>query len=255
MAEKSILDAVLIFLRPGVTPDRKNTTPPNQAMAATMCKKARTEMTVGSPIGNSNAVMLVKPEPRWAQCFIYEAEKGDRTLSSKSIRVLRLGQRYVRDDRTLTHLCLVSRALGAESIYLEDAEKGVVKTLDEVNATWGGEFKAILGVPWRTVVKEAMAEGRSVVHLTMYGLPLADEAAELRKLERILLVVGGPKVPGKVYHDADYNVAVTSQPHSEIAALAIALHEIQSGEELKRTFQKSKLKILPSARGKKVVEN
>lgn len=173
----------------------------------------------------------------------------------KSIRVLRVGQRYVRDDRTLTHLCLVSRALGAETIYLEDAEKDVTSTLDEVNRTWGGDFKAILGASWRKTIQEAKKEGRSVVHLTMYGLPIQDVVPRLRELDKILLVIGGPKVPGKVYHEADYNVAVTSQPHSEVAALAIALHEIQGGEELKRTFHKSKLRILPSSRGKRVVEN
>ncbi len=172
----------------------------------------------------------------------------------KSIRVLRLGQRYVRDDRTLTHLCLVSRALGAESIYLEDAEKDVTATVDEVNRTWGGDFKVVLRASWRKTIQDAKKEGRSVVHLTMYGLPIQEIVPRIRELDRILLVVGGPKVPGKVYHEADYNVAVTSQPHSEVAALAIALHEIQSGEELKRTFQKSKLRILPSPRGKRVVE-
>jgi tRNA (cytidine56-2'-O)-methyltransferase len=173
----------------------------------------------------------------------------------KSIKVLRVGQRYVRDDRTLTHLCLVSRALGAESIYLEDAEKDVVGTLDEVNRTWGGDFRAVLGSSWRKVIQEAKREGRKVVHLTMYGVPIQEAVEELRKEDKLLVVVGGPKVPGKVYHEADYNVSVTSQPHSEIAALAIVLHEIQSGEELKRTFQKSRLRILPSARGKRVVEN
>lgn len=173
---------------------------------------------------------------------------------TRSIRVLRVGQRYVRDDRTLTHLCLVSRALGAESIFLGDAEKDVVGTLEEVNRTWGGDFRAILGVPWRKVLQDSKAEGRSIVHLTMYGMPLQDEVAELRRLEKLLLVVGGPKVPGKVYHESDYNIAVTSQPHSEIAALAIALHEIQSGEELKRAFGKSRLSILPSPKGKRVVE-
>lgn len=176
-------------------------------------------------------------------------------LREKSIRVLRVGQRYLRDDRTLTHLCLVSRALGAEAIYLEDAEKDVVGTLEGVNKTWGGGFKAHLGASWRKEIREAKGEGRSVVHLTMYGVPIQDVVGELRKLDRILLVVGGPKVPGRVYHEADFNVAVTSQPHSEVAALAIALHEIQSGEELKRTFPKSKLRILPSPRGKRVVEN
>lgn len=174
---------------------------------------------------------------------------------NRSIRVLRIGQRYLRDDRTLTHLCLVSRALGAESIYLEDAEKDVVGTLAEVNKTWGGDFQAVLGVPWKKLIKDAKRDGRTVIHLTMYGTPLQEVLGELRGLEKILLVVGGPKVPGKVYHDADYNVSVTSQPHSEIAALAITLHEIQNGEELKRTFQKSRLRILPSARGKRVVEN
>ena len=162
-------------------------------------------------------------------------------MQGKSIRVLRVGSRYVRDDRTLTHLCLVSRALGAESIYLEQAEKDVTGTLEEVDRNWGGEFRAILGIPWRRVIQEAKKEGRAVVHLTMYGLPIQEVAPKLRVLEKVLIVVGGPKVPGKVYHEADYNVAVTSQPHSEIAALAIFLHEILGGEDLKRTFEKSKL--------------
>ena len=181
--------------------------------------------------------------------------KASKLQADRSIRVLRVGQRYVRDDRTLTHLCLVSRALGAESIYLEDAEKDVSGTLEEVNKTWGGDFRAILGVSWRKVIQDAKKEGRKVVHLTMYGLPIQDVALDLRREAKLLIVVGGPKVPGRVYHEADFNVAVTSQPHSEIAALAIALHEIQGGEELKRAFQKSRLRILPSARGKRVVEN
>lgn len=173
----------------------------------------------------------------------------------QSIHVLRVGQRYVRDERTLTHLCLVSRALGAEMIYLEDAEKEVVETLRQVNKTWGGSFEAVLGASWRKVIQGARREGRAIVHLTMYGLPIQDLSEELQGRSKLLLVVGGPKVPGEVYRLADYNVAVTSQPHSEVAALAIALHEIQRGEELKRTFQKSKLRILPTSHGKRVVEN
>ena len=169
--------------------------------------------------------------------------------------MLRVGQRYVRDDRTLTHLCLVSRALGAESIYLEDVEKDILGTLQGVNRTWGGGFSAVLGEPWRKVIRDAKKEGRAVVHLTMYGMPLQEKVEELRRQGKMLIVVGGPKVPGKVYHEADYNIAVTSQPHSEIAALAIVLHEVQGGEELKRSFGKSRLRILPSETGKRVVES
>ncbi len=173
----------------------------------------------------------------------------------KSIAVLRVGQRFVRDDRTFTHLCLVSRALGAESIYLEDAENDLASTVNKVNKTWGGDFKVVVGEPWRKVMRDAKSEGRTTVHLTMYGEPLQDRLQELRRFEKFLVIVGGPKVPGKVYHEADFNIAVTSQPHSEIAALAIVLHEVQGGEELKRSLGKSRLRILPSPRGKRVVED
>lgn len=169
------------------------------------------------------------------------------------IDVLRVGQRYVRDDRTLTHLCLVSRALGAEAIYLQDVEKDVEGTVAAVNEAWGGDFKVVVGTPWKKVLEKARAEGKTIVHLTMYGLPLQDVVGELRGKDSLLVVVGGPKVPGAVYHTADYNVSVTNQPHSEIAALAITLHEVQSGEELKRSFGKSKLRIVPAPRGKRVV--
>ncbi len=169
----------------------------------------------------------------------------------KSVRVVRVGHRFVRDYRTLTHLCLVSRALGAESIYLEEVEKDLAKTVEDVNRTWGGDF-ALLEGSWKEVFKEAKAEGRTIVHLTMYGSPLQDKIEELREKESFLLAVGGPKVPPEVYQLADYNVAVTSQPHSETAALAIAIHDIQKGEELKKEFQRYKLKIIPSARGKQV---
>jgi len=169
------------------------------------------------------------------------------------IRVLRVGHRFVRDDRTLTHLCLVSRALGAEAIYLEDAEADLIEQIKEVNQSWGGNFEVALGRSWRSVINAAKKDGRKVVHLTMYGTPLPERLEELRSFTKFLLVVGGPKVPGELYRLADYNLAVTSQPHSEIAALAIALHEIQRGEELKRDFGKSRLRILPKERGKQVV--
>ncbi len=170
-----------------------------------------------------------------------------------SIRVLRVGHRFVRDDRTLTHLCLTSRALGAEAIYLQEVEPEMLRGVQKVNATWGGDFQVIESASWRSVIQQAKKDRRVVVHLTMYGIPIQEKASELRKYRKFLLVVGGPKVPSEVYHASDYNIAVTSQPHSETAALAIALHEIQAGEELKRDFGESKLRIIPRERGKRVV--
>ena len=181
--------------------------------------------------------------------------EAGREVSRKSIRVLRLGFRFVRDDRTITHLCLVSRALGAEAILLEEVEPDLLKTVQEVNQTWGGSFGVEEARPWSKVIKAAKDEGRKVVHLTMYGLPIEEKMEEMRREDSFLVVVGGPKVPRDVYTQADYNIAVTSQPHSEIAALAIFLHELQEGKELKGEFPKSRLKIVPQDRGKRVTNN
>lgn len=165
-----------------------------------------------------------------------------------------MGHRYVRDYRTLTHLCLVARALGAEAIYLEEVERELLASVTEVNRTWGGDFR-VVQEGWKKAFADAKAEGRTVVHLTMYGVPLQDVVAELRRKERFLVAVGGPKVPSEVYELADHNVAVTSQPHSEVAALAILVHELQRGEELKKEFGGYRLKIIPSSKGKQVENN
>ena len=176
-----------------------------------------------------------------------------RRETDLSIRVLRVGHRFVRDERTLTHLCLASRALGAEAIYLQEVEPDLLRAVQGVNEVWGGHFQLIESASWKSVIQEAKEDGRVVLHLTMYGIPIQEKASELRMFRKFLLVVGGPKVPGELYHLSDHNVAVTSQPHSETAALAIALHVIQAGEELKKDFSESKLRIIPKERGKRVI--
>jgi len=72
--------------------------------------------------------------------------------------------------------------------------------------------------------------------------------------KNLLIVVGGAKVPRKVYELADWNIAVTSQPHSEISALALFLHELFEGKELSIKFEDAKIMIVPQKRGKKVLK-
>ena len=87
----------------------------------------------------------------------------------------------------------------------------------------------------------------------MYGLPVQTVIKKVRKRRNVLVVIGAEKVPGEVYRLADYNIAVTNQPHSEVAALAVVLHEYFKGKELGKKFAKAKLKIIPQERGKKVI--
>ncbi len=105
-------------------------------------------------------------------------------------------------------------------------------------------------------VKKWKSDGGLVVNLTMYGLPLDEVIEQISSTRsRVLVVVGSEKVEGVYYGLADYNVAVGNQPHSEVAALALFLDRFYKGRELYLNFGDSKLKIVPQARGKRVVRN
>ncbi|HLD39063.1 MAG TPA: tRNA (cytidine(56)-2'-O)-methyltransferase [archaeon] len=171
------------------------------------------------------------------------------------IVILRLGHRLGRDQRISTHCGLVSRVLGADKIiYSGEQDSGIIKNIEEVGARWGGSFTAEYQKNWKNVVEEYKRKKFSVVHLTMYGQPVHDKIKALRKKTNILVVVGGEKVPPDIYQIADYNIAIGNQPHSEIAALAIFLHEYFAGKELEKNFKNAKLKIIPQEKGKKVDE-
>ncbi|MEM2559139.1 MAG: tRNA (cytidine(56)-2'-O)-methyltransferase, partial [Nitrososphaerota archaeon] len=95
-----------------------------------------------------------------------------------------------------------------------------------------------------------------IIHLTMYGVNLPDVIEELRRIwdqNNIMIIVGSQKVPREVYELADYNIAVSNQPHSEVAALAILLDWLFQGRELSKEFPNAELRIVPQLHGKKVI--
>jgi tRNA (cytidine56-2'-O)-methyltransferase len=165
--------------------------------------------------------------------------------------VLRIGHRPERDQRVTTHVGLTARALGAEGMYLAADDKGVVQSIADVVDNWGGVFYCQDKVKWRRCILDWKKEGGSVVHLTMYGLNLPDVIGKIRGEDKVLVVVGAEKVPGEIFGLADYNVAVTSQPHSEIASLAVFLDNLFCGKEFKNEFFGAKIRIIPSRAGKK----
>jgi len=168
------------------------------------------------------------------------------------IEVLRIGQRLVRDDRVTTHVALVSRAFGAEQIFMTEVNPEIKETLDKINKTWGGDFVVEFIDKWKTIVKKKKDENFKIVHLSMYGESINDIQEKLRGEENLLVVVGAEKVPREIYELADYNVGVGSQPHSEISALAILLDRIQKGIQFEKEFPNAKRKIIPTKNGKNV---
>lgn len=171
------------------------------------------------------------------------------------VSVLRIGHRLVRDDRVTTHAALVSRAFGAERIYMTGIDESVSKTLAGVAKRWGGGFEVEVIKDWKAIARTWKKEGGKVAHLTMYGVNVDDAAAKLRKEDKILVIIGAEKVPREAYDIADYNVAVGNQPHSEIAALAIFLDRMFKGRQLKKEHAGGRLKILPAEKGKRVEES
>ena len=167
------------------------------------------------------------------------------------IYVLRLGHRIERDKRLSTHCGLAARALGAEKlIYTGQRDLGLEESINSVTRQWGGPFQIEHAENPVRVIKEW--KGKSV-HLTMYGLPLKKKIREIRKARNLLVIVGGEKVPPEVYQECDWNIQVGGQPHSEVAALAVFLHECFRGKELEKKFRKAERVIVPQERGKKVL--
>lgn len=171
-----------------------------------------------------------------------------------SIAVLRLGHRLVRDDRTTTHVALVSRAFGCKKIFMTDVDESILETLRRVCDDWGGsnEFDVEIIQDWRSLLKTWKKNNGIIVHLTMYGINIEHLSHDYPHGKNILVVIGASKVPKDVYFIADMNIAVGNQPHSEIAALAIFLDRYFQGKELINSFDNAKMKIVPSSRGKRV---
>ncbi|MCD6480410.1 tRNA (cytidine(56)-2'-O)-methyltransferase [Candidatus Bathyarchaeota archaeon] len=170
------------------------------------------------------------------------------------IWVLRLGHRPHRDQRITTHVMLAARAFGAHgALYTGVRDESMERSVHGVVENWGGSFKVRYVESWRKALRDWRERGGRVIHLTMYGLPVQRVIDEIRAdPSPKLIVVGGAKVPGELYGEADWNVAVTSQPHSEVSALAVFLHMLYEGRELELEFEGAKLRVIPQERGKRV---
>ena len=168
------------------------------------------------------------------------------------IEVIRIGQRLVRDDRVTTHVALVSRAFGAEKIFMTEVNPEIKDTLAKINKTWGGNFTVQFIDKWKPIVKKKKEENFKIIHLTMYGESINKVQEQLQKEKNLLVVVGAEKVPREIYELADFNVGVGNQPHSEISALAILLDRIQKGEQFEKSFPNAERKIMPTKNGKNV---
>ncbi|MBS7627531.1 tRNA (cytidine(56)-2'-O)-methyltransferase, partial [Candidatus Bathyarchaeota archaeon] len=115
-----------------------------------------------------------------------------------TLMVLRLGHRVGRDARITTHVGLIARALGADGVVMSgQRDERILEALRKVTETWGGPFDVSYEADWLSFLRKAKEEGKMIVHLTAYGLPIDDVIASIRSCARdLIVVVGAEKVPG-----------------------------------------------------------
>lgn len=175
-------------------------------------------------------------------------------MVKSEIYVLRYGHRHVRDYRVTTHCCLVARAFLAKGIFIEGEEDLELKnSVEKVVSKFGGQFFVEFVDDWKRKLRELQNKGFKTVHLTVYGEPLNKVIKGIKRHKKLVFIVGSQKVEAEVYRVVDFNVSVTNQPHSEIAALAVALDWCNDGVELKPR-KEGNIVILPSKKGKNIVK-
>ncbi len=173
------------------------------------------------------------------------------------IIVIRIDHRPERDKRVTTHLGLTARAFGAQGFWVTGLrDPNIIRSLQHTCSQWGHRaFSVQNKASWRECIQAFKNNDGEVVHLTMYGLHVDDVISKIRasSLDK-LVVVGGPKVPSRLFTLADYNVAIGHQPHSEVAALAVFLDRLYQGKSLQITPSDAELIIEPTSHGKRMRE-
>jgi len=98
-------------------------------------------------------------------------------------------------------------------------------------------------------------EGYGRTNSSPYSLwtTATESAPEIQDANRdLLVIVGSEKMPGEIFKIADWNVSVTNQPMSEVAALAIFLDWFRQHQEFDHEFLKAQVKIAPSKNRKTI---
>lgn len=161
----------------------------------------------------------------------------------REITLFRLDHRQVRDQRITSHVALTARAIGCTSfVYTGEQDKNMEESLLDVSKRWGGSFSVIYENRIRSFIQQFSG---IKVHLTMYGEPHTDTIKTLNNHpdDDILLIVGGAKVPSYIYNIVDFNTAIGWQPHSEVSATAVFLHNLLGNEFLYKKYESADIAI------------
>ena len=154
-------------------------------------------------------------------------------------------------------LCMVARAFGASNVtfYPEDGKsmKKLERRCRSLNRNWGGAFSAASTKDWKSFVKEK--KNYLKIYLTRYGIPINKIGYQIRTYKNVLVIVSEKEVIKPLYKTSDFNLSITTQPHSCTSSIAVFLHDFYQGRELAMHFENARYKVNPEERGIRIQRN
>ncbi len=167
------------------------------------------------------------------------------------ISVLVVGRSSYEDKLSL---CMVARAFGASNIMFCPTDRGAMDRLARrcrsLNRDWGGTFGLGFTDDWKRYVNEK--KNYLKVYLTRYGLPMRKIGYQVRTYKNVLVIVSENESTKQLYKATDFNISITTQPHSCASSVAVFLHDFYQGRELAMHFENARYKISPEQHGIRV---
>ena len=144
-------------------------------------------------------------------------------------------------------IALTARAFGASSItFLSNSRKpdqNIIRHIKGVNKKWGGKFSISFSNNWKEFLKSK--KNYIKIYLTRYGVPIKKVEYALKTYKNILIVVSMTESIKSLYKNCDFNVSITTQPHTCASSIAVFLHNFYNGRELAMHFENAKYKVVP----------
>jgi tRNA (cytidine56-2'-O)-methyltransferase len=173
----------------------------------------------------------------------------------KMISVLVLGK---SSYDSCIDICMISRAFGASNITFFPSKGSAIeaklkRSIKQANKKWGGNFSVYFCNNWEKFIKEK--RNYLKIYLTRYGMPIIKMRYRISTYKNILLITSFSESIKAAYDAADFNISISSQPHTCGSSIAIFLHDFYQGRELAMRFENPKYKVVPSQHGVEIKPN
>ena len=165
------------------------------------------------------------------------------------IKVVLVGR---MEKSKLIDVALTARAFGASELIATQKEQKdklyITKYFKEINDDWGSSFKVSFDSNWKKLILERNNNYKTI-YLTKYGSSIKKSEYAISTYKNIMLIVSTTDNIKELYDMADFNISLTTQPHTIISSIAVFLNMYYKGRELAMHFENAKYKIIPENHG------